>query len=63
MADNNDVWIRNKSTGFKIKATEEKWMVTSRGYSRGGEVDHTKSLTAYLKQQCGIQSTDIKPDG
>lgn len=29
----------------------------------GKKVDHTKSLSAYLKQQCGIQSTDIKPDG
>ena len=38
-------------------------MVTSRGYSRKNKVHHSKSLTAYLKQQYGIQSTDIKPDG
>jgi len=49
---------------FKIKATAEKWMVTSRGHSRKNKGrPYQKPVTAYLRQQCGIQSTDIKPDG
>jgi hypothetical protein len=46
MAENNDVWIRNTSTGFKIKANSEMLKVTSGDILRKIKADQTNSTRA-----------------